>query len=118
MHNKLIFRAECFAAYGLNKRRNFLEADELLDLVDIADFSNWAIDEITYNACPDSAIFGIALSGRIYIAINDAEADQIVIMENMAGDYDVIGKIDAENRLCCYGLIVEYAPGYWRVVTD
>lgn len=117
----MIITKESLSTFGLNKYRNFLEDSngyiELIDETELCDWMNYVLSE---HGCTESAVFAIAYDEKhMYAAVTNYDEDEeIVYVDVNKYDYDLdlFASIDAENRLCCYGVIEEFAPGKWKVV--
>lgn len=103
-------------------------------------------DILIENGCPDGAIFAISYDNYMYVGkadfpidmflseeeieelIEDGEITQekideqnesiIQIIRNKKIDMDFFADIDGIFRFCCYGLIIETAPGEWKIIED
>lgn len=120
------FRIEKFSAYGLNAFRNFMSAPDcdcgcggimLDDNDEVFGFMNAMLQE---HDCECSAIFAIDYDGAMYAGVlePECEEDSIHIMGIPNTNMDFFADIDAEFRLCCYGLMIEIEPGVWKIVEE
>ena len=44
--------------------------------------------------------------------------DPVILLGIDEIDMDFFGEIDAEFRCCCYGLMIETAPGKWKIIKE
>lgn len=147
MNNLIKFRVETFGAYGLNKYRNFLVAPECdcgcgsddvsLMLKNRKDMFNFMADMLLEHGCLNGALFAIGYDDHMYAAIVNENAfmdeeeiedgyeeeledeeDPIIFLGFDGINMDFFAEIDSEFRCCCYGLIIETAPGKWKIIKD
>lgn len=115
-----------FAAYGLNRKRNFLqppkcdcEHDAFLCLRDEEDVRDFCTDMLMEHTCPEAAVFCSFKDGRYMAVVKQPdeldEGQSILFAIKPAKDREMFSDIDSEFRLCCYGMITEVNPGEWRV---
>lgn len=117
MQNVIMYR-ETFAAYGLNKKRNFLYSD-YVELKGEKELANWMAEQLELNGCPESAVFAIDRELNMYVAMTDYEDDEIVItVFKHEWQMDLFAIVDGNKRLCCYALIEEIKPGVWKILEE
>ena len=115
-----------FAAYGLNRRRNFMTSPKcgcggkaVVCLDDIEEVKEFCKDMLMEHGCPEAAIFCVFKNGT-YAAVvkqpDDLEEGQSVLLAiKPTKDRELFSDVDAEFRLCCYGMITEVNPGEWNI---
>ena len=129
------FRNEYFAAYGLNKYRNFLNAPEcecgcgekssviLRTKEDLFGFFGGMLSE---NDCDQCAIFAYGFDGQLYAGLkyvtwdeeNDSEKVEMTVLSTDKENLEFFQEVDAEFELHCYGLIIETKAGEWKIIED
>jgi hypothetical protein len=126
----LIFRPEWFAAYGLDKEKNFLQAPTCecgcgakcdLILEDETDLVRFAYDLLIDYECEHCAIFAHARSGQMYTMIktDNEMGDPVLFFGIPETDMGFFREWDQELNLHCYGLLIETAEkGSWKIVED
>jgi hypothetical protein len=107
-----------FILYGLNRYRNFLHSptDDYIYLEDEEAVKNFCVRMLHEYPCSDSAIFCV-FEDDCMMAVKK------VWDEGGTGKYEyLVGKdmhffagIDADERLCCYGLMIEVEPRKWII---
>lgn len=123
------FKVDEFAMRGLNKYRNFLSSPTCDDCGstgylqfetdhDVYEFCTALIGE---HGCYDSAIFMVFKDGTQRIALANPEYNEDAEEVTITGvhilqdqDINAFAKLDADLRLCCYGLIIERDNG-WEI---
>ena len=110
-----------FILYGLNRFRNFIHspADEpmYVELQDEDEVKEFCTSALHANPCPDSAMFCVFNDGVMLAVIKIWDEDERGQYEYMAArDMHFFAEVDADFRLCCYGLICEVTPGCWKVM--
>lgn len=121
------YRAEWFAAYGLDVEKNFLQAPvcecgcgekAVLLLDDIKELFHFMYDVLMEYECEHCAIFAHSFDGNKYAAIKtDNDTDEPVLFFGVDEDYiDFFKEWDEELGLCCYGLLIEVNKGEWKVI--
>ncbi len=111
-----------FLLYGLNRKRNFLEAplcecgcgkkmyfvledkDEVISLCE---------DLLLHTNCEEAAVFCVFKDGTHLGAMKIPCEDQIIIEES--NDMHFFSDLDGEYRFCCYGLLCEMRTGEWHI---
>jgi hypothetical protein len=95
--------------------------DAFLCLEDEEDIKGFCGDVLMEHTCPDAAIFCSFRDGR-YMAVvkqpedpDDDEGERLLFAVKPTKDRNLFSDIDAEFRLCCYGMITEIKPGEWRI---
>ena len=138
MNNKLMnykFRNEYFAAYGLNKFRNFLVSPEcecgcgektslLLDVQE--DLFGFFDSMLSESDCEQCGIFAYGLDGQLYAGLKylvldedvDKEEIKTTVLVTTEENLDFFQEIDAIFNLHCYGLIIETKLGEWKIIED
>lgn len=127
------FKIDEFAARGLNKYRNFLSAPDcdcgcggkgwpVFDTnEDLYDFCSEVLED---HGCHNSAIFLIHMNGEMEIVHGHIEWDEDTEEESYTVSLlssevdmpaDTFARIDADLRLCCYGLIIERDNNMWEI---
>ena len=114
-----------FAAYGLNRKRNFLKApvcdckeDAYLYLAELDDVKDWCIEVLSTYGCDEVAVFCVFKDGRYTAFVKQPDVEDeglIYIHVKPTKAHDMFASLDAEFRLCCYGMITELEDGIWRV---
>lgn len=139
-----IFRESSFHSYGLNKFRNFLHCPVKENIMYDAYNQEINLSTITINDdqelmdlmcnilndcdCDNAGIFVHKLNGTMYAGVTDGldceideDDDMCFSLEIMSStepdDMEFFNLIDAEYRLCCYGLLIEVLPNEYRIVT-
>lgn len=109
-----------FATYGLNRHRSFLQRPKSEDLAYIAtenkdDLGELCASLLFEHDCPESAIFCVCRDGSFITALklDEETPGKISIIESR--DPYSFSYIDAEYRLCCYGLMIEVDDNKWEV---
>ena len=115
-----------FAAYGLNRKRNFLRAPDcggkaVVCLESVDDVREFCTDMLMEHNCPESAIFCSFQNGK-YMAVvkqpvdfEDEDGECLLFAIKPTKDREMFSEIDSEFRLCCYGMLTETKPGEWRI---
>lgn len=49
---------------------------------------------------------------------DDEELEPIIVVGIEHIDMDFFAEIDSDMRLCCYGLMIETAPGKWKIIEE
>lgn len=129
------FRNEYFAAYGLNKFRNFLSAPEcecgcgekasviLKTKENLFGFLGGMLSE---NDCDQCAIFAYGFNGQLYAGLkyvtwdeeNDTEKVEMTVLSTDEENLEFFQEVDAEFGLHCYGLIIETKSGQWKIIEN
>jgi hypothetical protein len=107
-----------FILYGLNRFRNFVKYanDEYIALYDEQEVKDFCTALLHENPCPDSAMFCVFNDGMMLAVIKIWDEGEKGKYEYMAArDMHFFSRLDAELRLCCYGLMCEITPGQWRI---
>lgn len=116
------FSINYFASHGLNRMRNFLQSPKCEDcgepervlVKDDKDLGELCSSLLFKHGCDRSAIFCIKQSGEMIIFLKvDDEFDGIAMLSSK--EPGVFAGIDAEFRLCCYGLMIEAENGEWEI---
>jgi hypothetical protein len=127
------FRNEYFAAYGLNKYRNFLSAPDcdcgcggkgnlvLKTREELFGFFNTMLSE---NDCDQCAIFAYGFDGQLYAGLkyvtwdeeNNTEKVEMTVLSTDEENLEFFQEVDAEFGLHCYGLIIETKNGEWKII--
>lgn len=131
MSNKLIkFRPEWFAAYGLDKEKNFLQSPvcecgcggkmSVLLLKDTQDLFGFMFNMLMENDCFHCGLFAHAFNGNMYVALKvENESDEPVLFFGIEQtDMNFFKEWDDEVNLHCYGLIIETNKGKWKIIED
>lgn len=116
-----------FDSYGLNNLRSFISSPDcdcgcggkmkvMLDTHD--DMFEFCAELLVDHGCPESAIFAYAYDDKMYAIVFDGESEAVDVIEAKEPNMDFFKMIDAELRLCCYGLIIETSPGEWDILED
>ena len=116
-------RIEDYGVYGLNKYRSFLNPG-IVKLKTQDEFFSFCGELLILHGCFNSAIFGIGYDDCMYITkvidiLTDDDDDPRFEIEHLkieAIDLDVFAVLDAEERFCCYGLLIEIRPGVWKLI--
>lgn len=122
-------RINNFAAYGLNRNRNFLDNEGPEYMKGEKQVRLYCIEKLAEHPCMESAIFCCFHNGKYMAVIKQVDPECITedfdIMHDEVlptflvvpptRDKDCIQEVDGEFRLCCYGLIIEREPGIWEV---
>ena len=127
--NMIKFRPEWFGAYGLDKKKNFLQAPlcecgcgEKMSLVleDIKDLFQFMSMMLMGNDCNHCGIFAYAFDGSMYTAlkIENETDDPVLFFQIKESDLGFFREWDDELELHCYGLIIETRKGSWKIIED
>lgn len=119
-----------FAAYGLNKYKNFLPYKDNTDVADLTELSDNTVyidceyfddaiaESLCHEADPYSAMFTIDINGH-YAAYVHEDGDAIAVIESQVGESeDMFAVLDAKYNLTSYALLIEIAPELWKVVCE
>lgn len=113
------FHINHFATYGLNKQRNFMRPpkgeESRICLEDADEVYELCAELLAENGCDNSAIFLLFNDGlqRVVLCQEKEENYEVLVIGGKGNDF--FGAIDAEFRLCCYGLMIEVEPGQWEI---
>lgn len=127
MSNKLIkFRPEWFAAYGLDKEKNFLQSPVCecgcggkasLLLKDTKELFGFMFNMLMENDCNHCGLFAYGFDGNMYAALKvENESDEPVLFFAQQGNMKFFKEWDDEVDLHCYGLIIETRKGEWKII--
>lgn len=118
------FHIDHFATYGLNKLRNFLSPPRCPDCGEPGtlcfeneqDVYEFCTDLLVEHGCDSSAIFLLFADGsqRVALYMPEDEEDAVVSVIG-SSDHYFFAEVDAECRLCCYGMMIEVEPGHWEI---
>lgn len=112
-----IIRFATFSAYGLNKERNLLTGiDPLVEVEDIEEMIETAVELLLLSECEESAIFLHSLDGQTIAVIRQGEDCIMTYPEKEKNKYSFFSEIDGEYRLCCYGLMIETNNNQWKII--
>ncbi len=112
-----------FEAYGLNKYRNFL-CGKTITLDENKELFDFMCAVISDHSCPESAVFAIDYYDGMWAGIakvnlnGDVSDDEIELFGRKDFDVEWFAQLDADYRFCCYALIIETAPGVWKIVEE
>lgn len=119
-----------FAAYGLNKYKNFLPYIDNTGVVDLTelkdncvnidkeDFDDVMAYTLLHEADPYSAIFTIDINGHYAMFYHEYD-DEVCCIENQAGkNEEMFAILDAKYNLTSYALMIEIAPNLWKIVGE
>lgn len=122
-------RLEWFAAYGLDKNKNLLQAPVcecgcgekchvLLNTKD--DLFGFMTNMLIENDCNHCAMFAHTYDGKMYIAIktDDNPDDSVTLYGIDKLDMEFFKKWNDKFDFHCYGLVVESKPGEWKIIED
>lgn len=112
----MIIKMYCFEPYGLNRHRNFLECGFLKG--DLTEILEYAADEIAESGCDNCGVFVQTFDDEHILLTYSYEDGGFITMQPQEEDNDFFALMDAQLRLCCYGLIIEMRPGVWRVIDE
>ena len=141
MSNKLIkykFRNEYFAAYGLNKFKNFLNAPICecgcgnkthILLKDDEALLNLTGQLLSEHDCENCAIFAHSYDNKLYATVKCLEFDEedddyedgevvIRLLGTTDDNLTFFQELDAEFGFHCYGLMIETKKGEWKIIED
>lgn len=120
----ITYRPMGYMFYGLNKKRNFLDPPDCdyctencdhRGLIIINDFDEWVEGVFNeYEEIDNAAIFAYALTGDMYAVVKQYE--DILDVYFSFDDMEFFQEVDEEFDLSYYAIIVEVAPGKWKVV--
>lgn len=105
-----------FIIYSLNRYRNFIHQTKCIKLLDEDDVKEYCTNLLHEHSCPESAMFCVFNDGVMLAVIkiwDDGEHGQYEYLA--AKDMHFFSQIDAQLRLCCYGLMCEIRPGEWKI---
>ena len=104
----------CFAYYGLNKYRNFIvDGGAPIVTKNIYDVVSSLLER---HGCDNAGVFLVYTDGKMEaITYNGSEVEIVTCPESDAEFFSII---DAEFRLCCYGLLLEQTSGEWTIVEE
>lgn len=111
-------RIEDYATYGLNRYRSlFSEVRsnkiEFEDPDDVYLFAQGVLDACS---CRNSAVFMIHFDNSMSAAVINPEEETMDVYGIEDLNLDYFASIDADLRLCCYGLMIETLPGEWKLI--
>ena len=120
MANIQQIRLNNFAAYGLNRKRNFMSAPECdmnVCLGTVKSVREFCMGTLNEHPCMEAAIFCCFKDGRYMAVIKQPDDDMIptYLVVRPTRDRDCFSEVDSEFRLCCYGMITEVKKGLWRI---
>ena len=123
------FRPEWFAAYGLNKEKNYLQAPicecgcgskAVLLLSDREELFGFMFNMLLENECNHCGMFAHAFDGSMYVAIKvcEDEEDPVKFFGIEETDMTFFKGWDDELELHSYGLLIESKHGEWKIIED
>lgn len=128
MNGKIIkYRPEWFGAYGLDIEKNFLsvpicecgcgEKPSLLlnNTEDLFEFMFGMLMEYECNHC---AIFAHTYDNSMYVAlkVENKDNEPVLFFRTEGTDMEFFKKWDEELDLHCYGLMIEFQKGKWKII--
>lgn len=126
--NLIKFRPEWFEAYGLDKKKNFLQApicecgcgNKMQILLDNSnDLFGFMFTVLMEKECNHCAIFAHAFDGNMYAALKvENETDDPVLFFGQKDNIEFFKEWDNEVNLHCYGLMIETRKGEWEIIED
>lgn len=104
-----------FAQYGLNKRRNFMQAPKDEDgnpsYIIVDSIEDFCIAMVQECECPDCAVFVVRIDNSMLAFVK--EDDGVAVYGG--NDHNFFSIVDGETRRCCYGLIIEEEENKWMI---
>ena len=125
---KIKFRIESFNAYGLDNKKNFMQAPTCecgcgekasILLRDTKELFQFMFDVLMENECNHCAIFAHAFDGNMYAALKvENKDDEPVMFFEQKGNMNFFKDWDDIVEFHCYGLIIETKRGEWKIIED